>query len=264
MKQDIFISYCRQDKDKVLPFVEQINKAVGFDCWIDSVAIESGERFEDVIVSAIDNCKVVLFMLSDSSLKSDWTKREVYYAEGEGKRIVPILINGECLRGWFKFHFGNIDYIKLDNFEQKEKLVRNLRAWLGVDTLKLERIKQKDRFGFADENGKVVIPCQWKSASNFSEGLALVMSDRGEWGYIDKKGKIIIPYRWIQAGTFCEGLARVEDTNFKWGYIDKTGKEVIPCQWETAKNFSNGLALVKDNHFKEYQIDRTGKVILTE
>lgn len=133
MAQDIFISYSRQDKTLVHPFVEQISKAVGRDCWIDLKGIEIGEEFEDVIIQAIDKCHVVLFMLSDSSLMSSWTKREVYYAEGEGKRIVPILVDGDKLRGWFKFHFGNVNYINIRSEEHKEKLIRNLRSWLGVD-----------------------------------------------------------------------------------------------------------------------------------
>ena len=133
MAQDIFISYSRQDKALVHPFVEQISMAVGRDCWIDLNGIESGEEFEDVIIQAIDKCHVVLFMLSDNSLKSPWTKREVYYAEGEGKRIVPILVDGDNLRGWFKFHFGNVDFINIRSEEHKEKLIRNLMSWLGVN-----------------------------------------------------------------------------------------------------------------------------------
>ena len=72
-------------------------------------------------------------MLSNSSLKSKWTKREVYYAEGEDKRIVPILIDGQRLRGWFKFHFGNVDFVDIQSEEQKAKLINNLRTWLGVE-----------------------------------------------------------------------------------------------------------------------------------
>lgn len=132
MAQEIFISYSRHDKDKVFPFVDQINKEVGTDCWIDLQGIESGEQFEEVIIKAIEKCQVVLFMLSDSSLKSEWTKREVYYAEDEGKRIVPVLVNGKKLRGWYKFHFGNVDFIDIDNAEQKMKLARNLRTWIGT------------------------------------------------------------------------------------------------------------------------------------
>ena len=95
-----------------------------------------------MIMKAIDDCQVVLFMLSDSSLNSIWTKREVCYAEGEKKRIVPILVDGENLRGWFKFHFGNVDYINIHSEEQTSKLINNLREWLGE--------KPKDRMFMVD------------------------------------------------------------------------------------------------------------------
>lgn len=70
---DIFISYSRQDQDIVLPFVTSIEQRFGSVCWIDLDGIESGSQFEDVIIDAIDACKVVLFMLSDNSLASKWT-----------------------------------------------------------------------------------------------------------------------------------------------------------------------------------------------
>jgi len=123
MAREIFISYSRDDKDLVHPFVEQINQTLSIDCWIDLKGIEGGDEFEEVIMKAINECQIVLFMLSDNSLKSDWTKREVYYAEDEGKRIVPVLVNGGKLRGWFKFHFGNVDFIDIRSEEQKQKLI---------------------------------------------------------------------------------------------------------------------------------------------
>lgn len=125
----IFISYSRNDKSLVYPIVEQIEKELGIKCWIDLNGIKSGEEFEEIIIQAIDECKIVLFMLSDNSLKSKWTKREVYYAEDEGKRIIPVLVDGDKLRGWYKFHFGNVDYIDIRSKEQIEKLISNLKYW---------------------------------------------------------------------------------------------------------------------------------------
>lgn len=129
---EIFVSYSRHDNDVVLPFVKGIEQKFGPVCWIDLEGIEYGSQFEDVIVDAIDTSKVVLFMLSDHSLESKWTKREVIYAEDEGKRIVPVVIDGKGLRKWFKFHFGNIDYVDLKSQEQQDKLYKNLATWLGV------------------------------------------------------------------------------------------------------------------------------------
>lgn len=126
----IFVSYTREDKDVVFPFIERLEQDTNANCWIDLEGIETGEMFEDVIIRAIDSSRIVLFMLSDSALQSIWTKREVYYAEKGGKRIVPIVIDGKGLRGWFSFHFGNVDYIDITSDEQYTKLISNLRSWL--------------------------------------------------------------------------------------------------------------------------------------
>lgn len=115
MKKEIFISYSRDDKDVVFPFVKRVENELGSICWIDYEGIESGAQFEDVIVDAIEESKVMLFMLSDNSIESKWTKREVLYAEDDGKRIVPVVVDGRGLRKWFRFHFGNIDYIDLNS-----------------------------------------------------------------------------------------------------------------------------------------------------
>ena len=131
-KNEIFISYSRHDSSVVHPFVNKIQEFLNIKCWIDMEGIESGDQFEDVIIEAINKSKIVLFMLSDNSIKSDWTKKEVYYAEGEQKRIIPIVIDNKGLRGWFKFHFGNIDYIDSNSPELVSKLIQNLKDWLKI------------------------------------------------------------------------------------------------------------------------------------
>ncbi len=50
----IFISYKRQDKDKVFHIVDEIRWMTGVDCWIDIEGIESGDQFQNVIIEAID------------------------------------------------------------------------------------------------------------------------------------------------------------------------------------------------------------------
>lgn len=129
----IFVSYSRLDKDIVFPFVKRIEQELNTTCWIDSEGIESGSQFEEVIVNAIEESEIVLFMLSDSSINSKWTKREVLYAEDEGKRIVPIVVDDKGLRKWFRFHFGNVDYIDINDEGQCDKLLNNLASWIGVE-----------------------------------------------------------------------------------------------------------------------------------
>jgi hypothetical protein len=129
----VFVSYSRADKKIVYPLVEKLQKEVGTKFWLDLNGIESGDQFVDRIVKALDKAKFILFMHSTSSLKSEWTKKEIMYAADEGKKIIPLLIDDTKLGGWFKFQFGGTDFIDPKNEDQYNKLVKNLRGWIGID-----------------------------------------------------------------------------------------------------------------------------------
>lgn len=126
-KRKIFISYSRKDLDIVRQLVLRIQEESNVYCWIDWNGIESGEQFEDVIVKAIDDCEIVIFMLSQSSMNSYYAKKEITYAYNIGKKIIPIIIDKSNLQGWFLFKFGDLDYIDSTNELQMNKLFHNLK-----------------------------------------------------------------------------------------------------------------------------------------
>ena len=110
-EKKVFISYSRADSAVVFPLVERLQKAVGDVFWMDLNGIESGDQFVDVIIDAIDKTEIVLFMHSASSLGSEWVKKEIQYAQGMKKKIVPILVDGNSLRGWFLFHSREVLFL---------------------------------------------------------------------------------------------------------------------------------------------------------
>lgn len=256
MKRDVFISYSRRNIDRVMEIKSQIDSQCGTECWIDLKGIESGsEMFLRDIVGGIDACKVFLFMLSRESMESEYALLELNYAKEQGKRVVLVNIDDCCMTGVFLFKYSLTDTIAWNNPPQREKLQRDIARWVGngqpsdsspvyayKDPLQEieERIAQLDKevgevktckntngkYGFKDESGRVVIPCQWVDAGGFSEGLAEVQDSNGKWGYIDKGGREVIPCQWADAGVFNEGLAEVQDSSGKYGYIDKSGKVV--------------------------------------
>ena len=130
-KYDVFISYSRKDLQQVEPFVKSIEQKTGVKCWIDWSGIESGSQFEEVIVKAIDSVDVVLFFISENSISSDYAKMEVNYAYNTNKKVVPIVLDGKALRGWYLFKFGKVDYIDINNQRQCDKLYRDLQTWCG-------------------------------------------------------------------------------------------------------------------------------------
>ena len=81
MARDIFISYSRQDLNKVKAIKKEIEKATGAQCWMDLQGIESGSpEFDSAITEGINNCKVFLFMRSENSMKSTWAIQEINFA----------------------------------------------------------------------------------------------------------------------------------------------------------------------------------------
>ena len=69
MKYDLFISYSRKDYDEVNAFVKRLQEQIPtLTYWFDITGIESGDEFEEKIISAINNSKYVLFALSENSI----------------------------------------------------------------------------------------------------------------------------------------------------------------------------------------------------
>lgn len=135
MKYDVFISYSRKDFNEVNALISRLETCLPqLNLWFDITGIESGEEFQDKIISAIDNSSYILFAISDNSLASSWTKDEVMYAKNTNKKIIPILLKNGCLKGWFLFTFGRIDCIDSTNELQFNKLIDNLSKWINIDT----------------------------------------------------------------------------------------------------------------------------------
>jgi hypothetical protein len=136
-KFDIFISYSRQDFDEVNAMVSRIKESSpNINIWFDVSGIESGDEFQEKIISAIDNSGIVLFALSENSIfKSKWTKKEIMYAKNTSKRIIPVLLKGAELKGWFLFEFGTIDCVDITIDLQWKKLIKNLSDWFPTQNL---------------------------------------------------------------------------------------------------------------------------------
>ena len=128
-KYDVFISYSRKDLELVKGIKKEIDRLVGIDCWMDLDGIESGEQFEDVIISAIDRSDTLLFMMSRASMTSEWALDEIDFAKRKGKRIILIAIERVEMTDKFYFRYHKYDNIDWNNLPQREKLIRDLRKW---------------------------------------------------------------------------------------------------------------------------------------
>ena len=121
------------------------------------------------------------------------------------------------------------------------------------------------KFGFINEDGKLVIPCKWFLATRFHDGLAFVISENQKdllnknpkGGLINHTGEYTIPPKWSFGFNLCwfiplnsshdisfsEGLIYVKGKNNRWGFIDKRGKLQIPLRWIEARRFNEGYSM---------------------
>lgn len=129
----IFISYSRKDYSSVVKLKDEIDLLLGKGvCWMDLTGIESDSQFVEVIINAINNSDIFLFMHSKSSEQSDWTRKEVMYANDKGKRLVFVKIDSTPLSDYFAFQFAGHDIIDLNDKKQKQKLLKDLAGWCGA------------------------------------------------------------------------------------------------------------------------------------
>jgi hypothetical protein len=116
-------------------------------------------------------------------------------------------------------------------------------------------------------SGGYVVPLgQYKSISEFSEGLARFQTQEDLYGMLNKEGKIVIePQQAGPSPTVCsEGLIQIYQ-NGKYGFMDKSRKIVIPCKYAAAESFSEGLAAVKVKTFLDEKygfVDKTGNLMI--
>lgn len=88
---DIFISYKREDQDKVRPLAEALNNLGWSVFWDTNIA--PGNTFDRLIEAEIDRAKAVIVAWSERSVGSDWVRAEAQYAK-ERDILVPILLDG--------------------------------------------------------------------------------------------------------------------------------------------------------------------------
>lgn len=139
----IFISYKRADKDLVFPLKDKIEAATGERCWIDLEGIESDAQFANIIMRAIDQADLFLFMFSQNHAKienfeTDWTVREISYAQNKKKRIVIVNLDQTPMGDWFNFMFGLKQRVDATDEQALERMLQDICKWLNIPYRKPE------------------------------------------------------------------------------------------------------------------------------
>jgi hypothetical protein len=88
----VFVSYSRDDREYVKRLVAHLRRA-GLEIWVDD-EIHHGEAWVSVVSTRIDECAAFVVVMSPAADSSEWVRREITRAQGEGKPILPLLLAG--------------------------------------------------------------------------------------------------------------------------------------------------------------------------
>lgn len=91
IKHDIMISYSTK-RAIVASDIANLLTNNGYNVWIAPNSIPKGIDYIDEIYSAIDNSKIIVFILCEESLDSKWCQNELIYAIKQNKKVLPIQI----------------------------------------------------------------------------------------------------------------------------------------------------------------------------
>ncbi|MBI2259924.1 MAG: WG repeat-containing protein [Flavobacteriia bacterium] len=130
----------------------------------------------------------------------------------------------------------NLNVVQIAQYEEIGVLSENRIAFI-----------LKDKIGFFDENGAVIIPPIYEKVNNFSnlsvfkKGLVRVKI-KNKMGIIDSYGLWVIPAQYTQLGEIGEWISFKKEP--LWGYINLSNQIVVPPQYDEAFSFVENHAIV--------------------
>ena len=95
-KQYLFVSYAREDLDRVRPLVDAVRSELEFralpvDLWMDISNLQPGQQWDVAIAEALGSSIGFLFFVSPRSMRSEWVRRELEIAAASSDRlIIPV------------------------------------------------------------------------------------------------------------------------------------------------------------------------------
>ena len=97
-----------------------------------------------------------------------------------------------------------------------------------------------------DQKGKACYEKRFPNARGYEGGYYAVSDSDGNWGFADEAGENVIPCQYVDAYSFSNQTAAVQYAG-KWGYINQYGNMVINAEYSEALPFLNGKAFAYDD-----------------
>ena len=109
MNPEVFISYSSQDHSQVSKIIEKLRKA-GVSVWMDEGGIDAATLWSEAIVEAINDCRILIMMVSRHSTDSANVMKEVMLASESSKTILPVYLEPTDIPMRLKYQLTGIQH----------------------------------------------------------------------------------------------------------------------------------------------------------
>ena len=119
----VFISYSSKDR----PIAETICKALetrGQRCWIACRDVKAGENFQEAIVRALRQARVMLLVFSANANNSEEIKKELVLAGRHHVTVIPVRVEDVVPNDAFAYEFATRQWVDL--FQDWEREIEQL------------------------------------------------------------------------------------------------------------------------------------------
>lgn len=112
-------------------------------------------------------------------------------------------------------------------------------------------VKDEDGYFLINAEGKEIFDERYAYAKGYEGELIAVANEKNKWGFINGYGEVIVDFQYIDALSFSDSLGAVKYAG-QWGYINRYNEMKIPAEYEEAYPFISGNAVVKteQGHYK--------------
>ena len=125
---EVFVSYSRNDKDRVLELAGKL-RAAGVSLWLDTSGIDGATLWGEQIVHALESAKVLLLMITKSAVQSDNVAKEVVLVSERKGHILPVHLEPTQIPSTLKYQLAGIQHVEyFDPAESDQNLKAILRS----------------------------------------------------------------------------------------------------------------------------------------
>ena len=136
MPREVFISYASED-EVVANQVRDALETAGIACWIAPRDILAGQSWASSIVGALEECRILLVLISNSANRSRQMAREVELADAKKRRILPVRLEDVVPQKDLEYFTSNRQWVDVFPFpvdQHSATLIQAVTTLRNADT----------------------------------------------------------------------------------------------------------------------------------